>query len=162
MDKLGRHRIEYLRWSVTNVSRSCSLLNFCRFQLPYDAEYLIPELYSEALFVISKSGRVMNTNLELSTPYDYTSVRDEKQKVFKVFSFLQKNCEFALATGIPPNGTVIIIFTVNGKDLCFSVVGKNEEGKLVLLDDISIPDVDAEQLLDISCDASGHISILGM
>ena len=104
----------------------------------------------------------MNTNFELTAPYDYTLVKDETQRVFKAFTFTNRNGDLGLAAGIPLGGTIIVLFILREKELHVNVVGVNQEKNILHLDDIHISGLNAEQLLDISCSSSGYVSVPGV
>ena len=86
--------------------------------------------------------------------------QNTKQTVAKLFAFPRKVSKFA-----PPcislNSTILLMFVLREGRLYLQVVVIEPDNLVDTSNDVEIPLSNAEDIIDISCDASGYASVLG-
>ena len=70
-------------------------------------------------------------------------------------------CHF-IPTSVPSNATIVAIFFRRESQVSIRVDALFDETRAAVVDECEIPIANAEDIIDISCDPSGLVSVLGM
>lgn len=144
---------------VSNVILPLKCLFIQGSQLPYEVLHIanIQALHSNMLFISGK-GELVHTDLDFNILNSW-SPKDDTQMLIKLFTFPYRNCLFVSQSNIPPNGTILVMFLSHQEGVQIRLFGFGAEGKMVILDPKEVQ-VEDSQVIDISCGASGHMSII--
>ncbi|THH11741.1 hypothetical protein EW145_g480 [Phellinidium pouzarii] len=126
--------------------------------LAHDAAYILVPQNLNSVITVSRNGRLTFADLDLNMLKSW-SPNIDAHTITNLFAFPRLDCSF-ISAGVPPIGTVLIVFTTQGKELFVQIIALGREGEIVALSPQTIPVESSENVIDISCDASGHLSIL--
>ncbi|KAH8118420.1 hypothetical protein DFH11DRAFT_1839063 [Phellopilus nigrolimitatus] len=126
--------------------------------LPHEAAYVLAPQNLDSVLVVARNGRLTQTDPDLNVLNSWAP-QDALQTVVKLFAFARRDCQF-ISGGVPPNGVVLLMFVTRGEDLFVQIIAFGHEREMVVLEPLIIPIESVDDIVDVSCDASGHASIL--
>ncbi|EJD53658.1 hypothetical protein AURDEDRAFT_180088 [Auricularia subglabra TFB-10046 SS5] len=112
---------------------------------------------SRRFIIITRDGRVLLADNDLAVLNAPTSSRSNNTSVRKAFVFDGPHCGFLPSNLNPRPSNVVVLFIEEDDALDVQVVPVNDEVAEQLNCDVSMSSND---IVDISCDPSGHISVL--
>lgn len=128
-------------------------------QLGHNVTHLLVLQELNSIAAISDNGQFSLLDLDLNVK-NIWSPKDTTQKAKKLFTFSRHHCHF-LPQAAPQNGCVLIMFLQHDDKLFLQIIAFGLEGEMTVLDPLDVISEGLDGVLDISCDSSGNVSVLG-
>ncbi|KAI5123385.1 hypothetical protein M0805_006093 [Coniferiporia weirii] len=128
------------------------------FTLPHDVSYMVASQDSQFMVAVAPNGQLTQLDLNLNVLNGWSPGTDS-QEVLKLFVFSRRDCCF-FSGDFLPDDTVLMMFTTREKELLVRIIifGQGEGATALEPQSISVEGVD--KIADVSCDASGHFTVL--
>lgn len=127
-------------------------------QLGHRAAYLFESHDSKSIVVYGEIGEFTILDLDLNIRSTWTP--SEAQQVVKLFVFPRKTCRF-VPNPTPSNASIVVTFYRSNAQLLMRIDAFDNYVRIAVVESCEIPLANAEDIIDVSCDASGYASVLG-
>ena len=131
---------------------------FSFVQLDHDISFLLALQDLNSIVAISSSGQLSQLDSDLTIRNTWVP-RRTSQTVRKVFLSPQRTCRF-LPQALLQNGYNLIMFLEHDSKLALQIILIGTEGELTVQDELEVPLENSSDVVDISFDPSGNLSIL--
>ncbi|KAL5487970.1 hypothetical protein ACEPAI_6078 [Sanghuangporus weigelae] len=128
-------------------------------QLSHDVAYLLASSELSSIVAVSRAGSLTYMDLELNAKTIW-SPKHSQQEIKKLFNFSTRECTF-----IPPtassNGSALVLFAEHDKKLFVQTIVLRPEGEVSALDPLEVPLGDVGDVVDVSLECTGNMTVLG-
>ncbi|OCB87528.1 hypothetical protein A7U60_g5433 [Sanghuangporus baumii] len=128
-------------------------------QLLHGVAFLLASSELSSIIAVSRAGSLTRMDVELNAKNTW-SPKHAQQEIMKLFLFPTRECIF-----IPPtassNGCTLILFAEHDKKLFVQTLVLRPEGEVSALDPLEVPLGDVDDVIDVSLECTGNMSVLG-
>ncbi|KAL5527470.1 hypothetical protein ACEPAG_6261 [Sanghuangporus baumii] len=128
-------------------------------QLLHDVAYLLASSELSSIVAVSRAGSLTYMDLELNVKNTW-SPKHSQQEIKKLFKFPARECTFIAPTA-SSNGSALVLFAEHDKKLFVQTIVLGPEGEISALDPLEVPLGDVDDVIDVSLERTGNVSVLG-